>query len=79
MRVDDIKVKPFVLEVVIDDGVLIFKNCVQIAPGNDAVVQEIERRVRFLLWQQKSANEENMADGTDELLPGIVSEVRNYC
>lgn len=63
MGVEDPRDKAFVLEVMIDEGSLVFRHCVKVAPRNDAVMQKMESRVRLLLWQQKSVKQKTTAGG----------------
>ena len=54
----DIKDSVLVPKTIVEEELLIFKDCVKVAPGDDAVLQTVEGRVKFLLWQQGLATEE---------------------
>jgi hypothetical protein len=54
----DIQDSVLVRKAIVEEELLIFKDCVEVAPGDDAVLQTVEGRVKFLLWQQELATKD---------------------
>jgi hypothetical protein len=63
VRVEHFEYGAFFLEVVLDEELLILEDGIKVAPGNNAILQNVEKRVSVLLWQQGSATGKFVNEG----------------